>query len=683
MTTVGQASAWDLTDADERERLRDGVDQWFLEHGVPQLADRYSPQDRLRYLVISLVVLVAFEVGAAPQLRSPLLPLLVVPPVVVALLAWARPFMWRMLGRGKRVWRSHWRRLVGLLGALAILTVVLRLSSWPPPWSDAWVDFFVILLGEFAAMAVFPQEVWRCNDEPLASLRRRLVLWTVGAVALFAFLTALDQGSAIRPRELLNDLTPWTAPTPLALPALVVMLLILVQANRVSLAAKSRPANNGESEAPRRVAICYPAVPLLILVLAAQTTILREARSLEWGRVGLPVACLVLLFVLSSAWLLLSSTASWRRRSVEVREWLVDRQPLLPVRPPRIRLATWDRMFEGAGHPLFLIPLLAASLIGYPVRVGGDLGVQVFGWSVVGGVAAAVMFAAYAALVWFFVWFGLDRVGVWVVREIRSDVSQIVQGVAGGLPILLVFAAFFALTAETWQVVVETDTAKFLILVGLLVALTLGVLVILATQQLRQAQEDLEDPTRPDDRMTEDEAWRADWKHLSDHALREGPSQNGHRTAVDRLFDCMPDTPQPLALKLEPRMRVNALLVIAVYQALVLVPVGVGALVLFWVVGRLAVPNHVAAQWIYGDNAGSPGVERLAQLPFWSEPWTRVPVVLAAFSVLYLTVSLLTDENQRKYFFSAAHAALRQRLAIRIAYRLRLSAPGDRGTGSR
>lgn len=100
-------------------------------------------------------------------------------------------------------------------------------------------------------------------------------------------------------------------------------------------------------------------------------------------------------------------------------------------------------------------------------------------------------------------------------------------------------------------------------------------------------------------------------------------------------------------------------------------------------VGRLAVPNHVAAQWIYGDNAGSPGVERLAQLPFWSEPWTRVPVVLAAFSVLYLTVSLLTDENQRKYFFSAAHAALRQRLAIRIAYRLRLSAPDDLGTGSR
>src|SRR4029450_2366705 len=107
MTTVGQASAWDLTDADERERLRDGVDQWFLEHGVPQLADRYSPQDRLRYLVISLVVLVAFEVGAAPQLRSPLLPLLVVPPVVVALLAWARPFMWRMLGREKRGWRAH------------------------------------------------------------------------------------------------------------------------------------------------------------------------------------------------------------------------------------------------------------------------------------------------------------------------------------------------------------------------------------------------------------------------------------------------------------------------------------------------------------------------------------------------------------------------------------------------
>ena len=91
-----------------------------------------------------------------------------------------------------------------------------------------------------------------------------------------------------------------------------------------------------------------------------------------------------------------------------------------------------------------------------------------------------VTFGIYVFLVWLFVWFGPDQIAVWVSREIRRDLMQIVRGVAGGLPMLLVSATFFALAAETWQVVVETEGKAFIALVGLLVALTVGVLVILA-----------------------------------------------------------------------------------------------------------------------------------------------------------------------------------------------------------
>jgi hypothetical protein len=115
-------------------------------------------------------------------------------------------------------------------------------------------------------------------------------------------------------------------------------------------------------------------------------------------------------------------------------------------------------------------------------------------------------------------------------------------------------------------------------------------------------------------------------------------------------------------------MRVNALLVIAAYQALVLVPVGISALLLFWAVGRLAVSPDVAAEWVYGDNAGERETRLVDNLSFLGEPWTRVPLVLAAFSVLYLTVTLLTNKEQRTYFFSAASKALQQRLAVRVAY---------------
>jgi hypothetical protein len=310
-----------------------------------------------------------------------------------------------------------------------------------------------------------------------------------------------------------------------------------------------------------------------------------------------------------------------------------------------------------------------------------DLGIEFFGWNVVLGVVAALMFGIYAILVCFFVWFGLDHVGVWVLREVRNDVMQIVQGVAGGLPLLLVFAIFFVLTAETWEVVVETDTTKFLSLVGLMVALTVGVLFLLANQQLSQALRQLTGEEPIDDRDQPGNMTLAElWDRLRKQALRKEPSRKRHTDreeptkAVRDLFNAAPrpSEKKDLSPVLERRMQINALVVIAVYQALVLVPVGLSALLLFWGVGRLAVSNGVAAEWIYGDNAGAAEELKVDDLSLWGEPWTRVPVVIAAFSVLYLAVTLLTNKEHRTYFFSAASEALRQRLAVRVAYHLQL-----------
>jgi hypothetical protein len=83
--STDHSPAWEIADPEQRQRLRDEVEDWFIEHGVPQFSDRYSPTHRLQFLVLPLAVLVAFEVGAAPKLPSTLLPLLIVPPVLVAL----------------------------------------------------------------------------------------------------------------------------------------------------------------------------------------------------------------------------------------------------------------------------------------------------------------------------------------------------------------------------------------------------------------------------------------------------------------------------------------------------------------------------------------------------------------------------------------------------------------------
>jgi hypothetical protein len=232
---------------------------------------------------------------------------------------------------------------------------------------------------------------------------------------------------------------------------------------------------------------------------------------------------------------------------------------------------------------------------------------------------------------------------------------------------------FFALTAETWEVVIETETPQFLALVGLLAALTLGVLFLMANDQLRQAQQQLTGEEPLDDR-DQPEKSAEPWERLSKQAMRKGPSKDEQTTAtVKELLATVPDPPgdgRKLVAELGWRMRVNALLVVAVYQALVLVPVGLSALLLFWGVGQLAVSKDMAAEWAFGDSAGTDKMDQIDAMSFVREPWTRVPVVLAAFAVLYLSVSLLTNKEHRTYFFSAASAALRQRLAVRVAYRL-------------
>jgi hypothetical protein len=704
--SVDQHAARKPTHGDPEAELRKQVEKWFADHGVPQFADRYVPEDRLRFLVLPLAVLVAFEIGAAPKLES-LPALLIIPPVVVALMAWTRPFVWWLLGHDRDETLS-WRRLAGLLTVLLALGAgVARLSDWPPLWSDAWVDFGIILSAEFASMAVFTRYVWIETDEKVARLRRRLVRYTVGAVLFFALLLTLDQGAAIDSQRLLDSLVPGDHSVPLAAPVLGCMLFIFGLANRVSLATRdarerraeaaashaveepaSLAAVGGAGTASSWVAACYPALPLLVLMFAAQTTALREAERLGWARAWLPLMVTVGLFALSAAAWGISSTTWWTSCSSTTRRWrsrLASRwRPSLRrerrAGGPLLGRAAWDRMFEGAGNPLFVAPLLAACLFGYPAKAGASIGIELFGWDIPLGTAAVLMFAVYVVLVFVFVWFGLDQVGVWVWQEIRNDVMQIVQGVAGGLPMLLVFAAFFALTAETWEIVVETDTSKFLLLVGLLVALTIGVLVLLAGQQLGHAQRQLTAPDPPD---AEDEPGNGRpstaWEWLHKRAVREGgPSRDEPTTAAIReLFRATNPPPvyEELSPALKPRMRVNALLVIAAYQALVLVPVGLSALLLFWGVGRLAVSPGVAAEWIYGDNAGEAEERLVDNLSFLGEPWTRVPLVLAAFSVLYLTVTLLTNKEQRTYFFSAASKALQQRLAVRVAYRLHFGDP--------
>jgi hypothetical protein len=85
-------------------------------------------------------------------------------------------------------------------------------------------------------------------------------------------------------------------------------------------------------------------------------------------------------------------------------------------------------------------------------------------------------------------------------------------------------------------IVVETDTREFLLLVGLLVALTIVVLVLLASQQLRHVCQQLTAPDRPD---AENEPGNGRpttaWGWLQRRAIREGGPSKDEPTASKAL----------------------------------------------------------------------------------------------------------------------------------------------------
>jgi hypothetical protein len=104
------------------------------------------------------------------------------------------------------------------------------------------------------------------------------------------------------------------------------------------------------------------------------------------------------------------------------------------------------------------------------------------------------------------------------------------------------------------------------------------------------------------------------------------------------------------------------------YEIFFFLPVTVVAAIVFLTFGYLTVPDTIAANWIYGDRAKPDEVKELIQLPLMQQPWLRVGLLLTVFSILYLTVDILSDPDKRSNYFESADKAVRRRLAVRLAY---------------
>lgn len=155
------------------------VKSWFAEQGVPHFLPRYSPTERAPVLVLSLLMVLAVQLGAGTWFDVTVIQLLVIPPLMVALALVFRLFD-GPLGLGQTRPQQWW--LLPLLLLLVVMVpylgaAVVGQSAYEQlPWSrpDPWIDTAVLLTALLASTVLFRGNLWdsragRC----LAALRLR------------------------------------------------------------------------------------------------------------------------------------------------------------------------------------------------------------------------------------------------------------------------------------------------------------------------------------------------------------------------------------------------------------------------------------------------------------------------------------------------------------------------------
>jgi hypothetical protein len=602
------------------------VKSWFAEQGVPHFLPRYSPTERAPVLVLSLLMVLAVQLGAGTWFDVTVIQLLVIPPLMVALALVFRLFD-GPLGLGQTRPQQWW--LLPLLLLLVVMVpylgaAVVGQSAYEQlPWSrpDPWIDTAVLLTALLASTVLFRGNLW----DSRAGRCWRLFVFVIAAAVLFELEGSVLPPLGSQPSE------QGIFPVPHSLPALVVVATILSMSLRLARGSAEQSTSSVISR--RNVVSFVPAAPLLVLTLGVDNAVLASSMG-GWAEAATPLALLLIFTAV------LAAVQRWRPKQPPWQIGSVTRLAHLTSWPT---LLFWILVF------LFLYPVMAWF---FNIQVSG-FGPPATGWRAFLTILGINVLGL--GVTWFIVWFGLDSIAGWALREGPRNLSDILVAFAHGLPLLLIFTAFFALTAETWEIVVEVGPVAFLGLLGLLLGLMAFFLLISSVHELRNHRR------------------FATWEDVRTFAV--GGEHQSKLSPADPISRVVEKALRGKDMTQEPRTAdvgvlgwLNAMLVLAIYQVLIFTPVAVGAFAFFLLLARLAVPPAVAAEWVFGDGADPSLGLMLDNRPFVEEPWTRVAVVLAAFSVLYLTVTVLTDDNHRRTFFGVADDAIRQRFAMRLAY---------------
>jgi hypothetical protein len=348
--------------------------------------------------------------------------------------------------------------------------------------------------------------------------------------------------------------------------------------------------------------------------------------------------------LLVAAYLLLGLNA------LDVRGWSIGQNLAAAAAVIAMLLAAWVLSNRLRGVAAFARPtdIDAPELLLFVF--GPALPVLAFG-QVRDAIESVVLAAALLLVIYLWSSYGVGALLRWGARRSGGQLTGLGPLVAKALPLLLVFNTFLFVNAEVWEMAGTLDGAAYVVIV--LTFFTLG--AVFAVSRVPGF-------IRAENRF---ESWSDVGAYL------EGtPAEHVELPSSGSTLD-----------PLRPRQRFNIGLIVLFGQALQITLVVLALTGFFVFFGFMAITADTISNW-----TGLEAVRVIADADLGertlvlTEPLIRVSVFLGAFSGMYFTVVLTTDETYRNEFATDIGPEIRQILAVRTAYDVERGAHPSRAT---
>ncbi|WP_203231293.1 hypothetical protein [Nocardioides caldifontis] len=241
----------------------------------------------------------------------------------------------------------------------------------------------------------------------------------------------------------------------------------------------------------------------------------------------------------------------------------------------------------------------------------------------------------------------------WAVGRTLGQLRRLLPMVSRALPLLLIFVTFLFINAEVWQVAAHLDGGVLWLTVLLFTAIGLGFFLTRLPEEVDRVDDEL------DDARVLEVSTGTPIEHEARRLAAEHPGALS-ADVVPRRFE-----------------RANLLAALLISQAVQVLLLAATVFVFFVLFGALTMTHDVQQAWTAED------VDALSWLPTVTPELIQVSVFLGAFSGLYFTVSLITDDAYRGQFYVGFLRELERAAGVRAAYtavraeRARAAAPPE------